>query len=834
MSFPDEHQALALNGSPPLLLIFFHDRSWNPQPPASSAALDSERAISPSPSVQTGLSGTSSSKRSQRFEFLLFSYLLRFVHREGRIGDFARAGLLFLFDIAFLPVTESELVGRAGDTVDPLQEVKNSLAEFVLDGDTCDVVAAGLGAVFSVLPTKLRVPALASQLPDDGGAIGGGMHLGGDKDTSDDVEEARGLPLSTDEDVQSQLDLLLKLLGFVHDVLARCTVSSTVDAPAQAVTPAGLIGPAIARATLASIDASFLGGILYPSILESSPSDGSSVAVLTYLQVILTQLDDGPLLRSMMRYLLGLDPEGRFISAGARKKSSAMILLEREQRPSRSNQDYFTADGRFTLKDLILDNIRSGVPAATTSALGLLQSLLAYHCGECVEGVLVTAKVDFATALAKPTLPTDHLLAVSNENEPASPSSEVFIYREYDSTTAGGSQYQLPQAFFSAPTKCESVHRREMELYAGLLQQINRTSSSTHTWHEGYMTDVLHVLRDDPCFVRSITTTGSDDEPMASPTTYQQHRLSPSDPILRSVLRLIADFFAHTVDENVALTGVASALAICPNRSLAGWMVCETARSSNPSEDWDAPDISDGNDDRSLDGEAGVEQRAEFEPAASIKTEDLPALYQVLSDLTRQMDSFRAKVEDFDRYLSERRQGLLFADHLDDAMNVLLDVNAATFPEPTNRRELPKPRSSVASSIRSFLTPKKRSDPPQAFSAPSTPAKTPTHQGNAAASPFNAHYSQTKAITVHHRAGNGVEAGPWSPARRRVSEDPFKVSSDGEEEAEAEELITRSAVTTVTLSAVLDHCVVLEEFVKEITSIIMARRVCGVDQVAFI
>lgn len=60
------------------------------------------------------------------------------------------------------------------------------------------------------------------------------------------------------------------------------------------------------------------------------------------------------------------------------------------------------------------------------------------------------------------------------------------------------------------------------------------------------------------------------------------------------------------------------------------------------------------------------------------------------------------------------------------------------------------------------------------------------------------------------------------------------MSSDGEEEAEAEELITRSAVTTVTLSAVLDHCVVLEEFVKEITSIIMARRVCGVDQVAFI
>jgi hypothetical protein len=38
----------------------------------------------------------------------------------------------------------------------------------------------------------------------------------------------------------------------------------------------------------------------------------------------------------------------------------------------------------------------------------------------------------------------------------------------------------------------------------------------------------------------------------------------------------------------------------------------------------------------------------------------------------------------------------------------------------------------------------------------------------------------------------------------------------------------------VTLSSVLDNCVILEEFLKEIVAVITARRSLGVDQVGYL
>lgn len=713
--------------------------------------------------------------------------------------------------------------GQTVEAADPLQEAKTSLAEFVLDGDTCDVIAAGLGAVYSVLPTKLRVPRLASQTSGTE-TTDGGMQLGGKEEIMDSVDDLP-IPLSTDSNIQAQLDLLLKLLGFVHDVLSRGSRSFTTT-PSQTVTPSSLIGAAIAQVTLASIESSFLGGILYPSILESSPNDGSAVAVMTYLQVILTKLDDGELLDCLLRYLFGLDSDGRATASGIRKKSSAMILLEREQRAPRSHPDYFTAGGRFTLKDLILDNLRSGVSEATTSALGLLQSLLAAHCKQTIEGLLVPIKVDAATAFARLTPATDKLLALANDERPASPSSDVFVYpgeREERALERG-----LPTAR-QTPRKSATVYRQEIDLYASLLQRID--PSPIVVSHEAYMADALSVLRDDSCFIEADTAIGAADEPEHGHGSSLQHRLSPSDPVLRTVLRLLADFFAHDADENLALTGVASALAMCPNRSLEGWMVL--VEEQTEVQEWGRVSQVTDEDEWSFDGATQGSADQERKPR-NPTTDDLPALYQVLLDLTRQIDAFRTRVQDFDRYLGERRRGLLFADHLDDAMNVLLDINTATFPEAARRPELPKPRPSMAASLRSFLTPKKKSDPPQESPSPGPSTPTPAELPSATGSPFQIHYSQTKAISLHHRPGTGVEHGPWSPARRPIPDDPFLISSDNEDEVEAEELISRPVTSTVTLSVVLDHCIILEEFIKEISSIMVARTICGVDQVTYV
>lgn len=176
-----------------LLMIFFYDKQWYhhsgplqsvPEEDESDKSSESDecddrsaadtsissmdtaqtphhRVSSPTPSQETVTSApVSSGPKKTEYEFLLFNYLLRFVHREGKIGDFARAGLLFLMDVAMSPgVPVHRLAGEeaprtstsssstnSATATDPVTDAALALAEYILDGDFCEVLAAGLGA----------------------------------------------------------------------------------------------------------------------------------------------------------------------------------------------------------------------------------------------------------------------------------------------------------------------------------------------------------------------------------------------------------------------------------------------------------------------------------------------------------------------------------------------------------------------------------------------------------------------------------------------------------------------------------------------------------------
>lgn len=277
-----------------MLLIFFHDRGWL-QSTNRISQVDSNyhRASSPTPTSHTTLSEVPnkiSARATHQFEFLLFSYLLRFVHREGRLGDFARAGLIFLFDIAFLTPGEEGgenlSSGPVKDGPDPLQEARDALGEFILDGDFADVMAAALGAVYSFTykaPSALYIIARSARRRYQDHVIRG-MHLGSGMKRQDEEDD---IQLSTDLQVQTQLDLLLKLFGFLQDIIRRCNSPILyADPNSSTVTATHVLGGAIAGATLDAIHSSFLDNVLYPSLLECSSHDGSSVAVLTYLDVL--------------------------------------------------------------------------------------------------------------------------------------------------------------------------------------------------------------------------------------------------------------------------------------------------------------------------------------------------------------------------------------------------------------------------------------------------------------------------------------------------------------------------------------------------------------------
>ncbi|KAL7423273.1 hypothetical protein Q5752_002573 [Cryptotrichosporon argae] len=863
---------------PPLLLIFFHDKGWLvPHATSGAPSADPIRALSPTPSTLTAPSLASGTATVHHFEFLVFSYLLRFVHREGRTGDFARAGLLFLFDIAFLSLDNegSDNLSLNGATAkgDPLQDARDALAEYVLDGDCADVMAAGLGALYAALPSTLRVPGLAEHARDVQGAAGaktsasvsGGMQLGGGTGDGEAEEgEQRsdggggGMPASTDADVRAQLDLFLKLCGFLQDIIVRCSSALDAGAPAPdgALSTVQVLGPAIADAALDAIEASFVDGILYPSILECVAADGSAVAVMTYLNVLLAHLDDGPLLRRILAVLTdtrgGTAAPGRRSARQAKCRTGAIDYMALHQR-----HDYYADSARFTLKDLVLDNLQSRQGAA--AALRLLDTLLSRHCSTAVTGLLTVIRDPDATALARRPLP------LPDDDAP----------------------------FLPAPVTSSDPGLQETELYGSLLSRLDpaQTSAEPAGGYAAYLADALALLQADPCahaaripmqfaapdngWLRTGRARQDDD-------ALTQHRLGPGDALVGALLGALADWFRTEPDTNVALTGVLASLACCGARSLAGWLVYDLT----PADAWAAAaGPGSGADDSDDDGGGGagrasVTPRAEPDPFTARAAVDLPAIYQVVRELVRQVARFRAEVDGFDRLLAERRHGLLFADHLDEAMSAMLDTGdgggvaagsasatasalaftspfaspssaaAAAAASPAHKRR----PGALASSLKSFLTPRKRDaaspvpDQPQRSASPALDRTNIRHSGGAADgdtvpaahSPFKSHYDAAAETRLYAQAATPPAAGPWSPARSRALRAPAERAAaarvgnghgrhdedeDGDEDA--------AGPVQVSLSRVLDNCVVLEELVKEIVAVIVARRALGIDQVGY-
>ncbi|GAA5997296.1 hypothetical protein JCM5350_000984 [Sporobolomyces pararoseus] len=398
--------------------------------------------ISTSFSVSNASSSTSRRQRSER-DFLLFAYLLRFIHREGEVGESARRGILALCDVALgypdvyspsfsLPRSTSEatITPSSSDHLSPslpsssTREAVLAFAEYLLDSDFAEVLGAGLGALYGLLPTKLVVRSAAN-----GGQTGevvdgvvsksaGGMQLGGmgalgeEEDAEElerkrEEEEARlrsmGVGLSGTSEVRDGLDGFLKLVEFTQEVLKRCVPPSrmqneegdegaAVDDSDDSRQRALLLS-ALTDSVLTALRDLFLQSVLYPSILECSESDGSAVAVMSYLEALLDTVNEGSKLEgavlgflfgedetSLDRPALGSSPRPSQPRRIKPRKSSALLLIEQASSLNqKSSSSYFTSFGRFSLRDLLVSHLHSSSQSTATSALKLLQTILTKH-----------------------------------------------------------------------------------------------------------------------------------------------------------------------------------------------------------------------------------------------------------------------------------------------------------------------------------------------------------------------------------------------------------------------------------------------------------------------
>ncbi|KAI0306589.1 Retinoic acid induced 16-like protein-domain-containing protein [Multifurca ochricompacta] len=750
--------------------------------------------------------------KKSEYEFLLFNYLLRFVHREGQIGDFARAGLLFLMDVAMSP----------GDQEHRLSKDESILSE--------SASATGLGAVYSQLPSKLEVHAPA--ITDD--SRGTSMILGGhsvdDKEAKSQAairekNRALGMEDSRATDFKSRLDHFLKLLEFLEDIFRRNTLQENSESEA--------------------IRQTFLENVLYPSILECSDADGSAVAVMSYIEIMIRTLERGQftdllvnfLVSEIMTTMLTLGSGGDIKTQDSdtqsklrRRRSSAMILLELEAPESTKQSGYFTSLGRFTLKDLLISNLRSKDRYTAAAASQLLNTLLLYYSPLCADKLLIVARDPRATSFPEPALND----ALSDNDDFVYPGETL--------------EASLLDPGYVQPRITYSTHEREMDLYLKLVTRLDpiQPSDSFSTGYDRYLGDAIQAIQNHSSF--SLTAIPKDVQ------AQMKHQLDPNDPILSSILEWLRKLFSNSPEFNVALTGVLASLAHDPFRSLDGWLTFGQLHNASSTIQPLAGDSGSGTqedgDDKSADYR--IEEMLASEstlPAPSQDDGSRPVILAIFQSLVTQVERYRHSVENIEKYLLERRQGLLFSENLTDALTLALDLEdtgSGIFHPPVPATSpvsgsSPKSAPRKSASLVSFLKPRKPKSEPLKTTQVMVESGSASSK-NLAASPFGSHYQYTGAITVEPFEAPSPSEGPWIPARPlKFSAEEEDVFSSGWEEKSRNMAGSGSRLEepaqspkTVTLSRLLDNIVILEESIKEMAAIIQARRSLGIDGVRYV
>ncbi|KAL1919808.1 uncharacterized protein VTP21DRAFT_1739 [Calcarisporiella thermophila] len=804
-----------IHGFPALLNVFFHDKQWLTTPhrraQGREAALPTigeeegdDRPLGDSPARNrphslatpppTSPNTPHLSIKRPEYEFLLFSYLLKFVHREGRAGDFARTGLLFLVEMA-----------------------TGALGEFILESDFVTILAAGLGALYSQLPRKLVVTQVADGDPAH-------FLLASDNDPSSQPGGI-GVELSSNPDFQTQLDSFQKLLEFCQDVLTRCPNTD------------------ISLALLRNVKKLFLQNILYPSLLECSDADGSTVAVVSYIDLILWTLQQDELVDLVMGFLMN----------GERAEDSSYL-------PG----DPMPEDG-FSLKDLIFSCLQSSSQPTVIATLKLLHTLITRHCRYSLK--LLMLELD----------------------EPQSKGRAGDEVENGEEVAAGG----VP----ATTATTIGHHLRELEMFFSLITSIDSTSAALdNSSYECYLRDAELAIEADfshqhtPAAPQKAPTSrlekrksfkyGQRLDTLKPPVQVPQeesriipkHRLSSRDPLLKILQDSLSHYFAHSSELNLVLTGVITALAICPYRSLEGWLIFQESDrkgvDSYGEEDGKVhasdiygrrpltseTDYEDENEDE--EREEGdmhtLENRGIANATAPAMFVSFPPFFTLLKTLTQQIEFYRSEVEGFDRYLEERRRGLLFGENWEEERRE--DPSGSPFSTTTassTASSTVAQAQMAAAGMAGFLSPGKRvsnrlrspsasraggkrEDSPS-FLSPQDPSASPHPVRSTLAphSPLHQHARNTQRIRVKplfpHRFVNPGEA---EERILDLEEDDEDVFAPNRKKSDPENGHPKG-IKEISLSNLLNNVVILEEAIKEIIAIVQVRRSLGIDEVRF-
>ncbi|KAK6517885.1 hypothetical protein TWF506_005063 [Arthrobotrys conoides] len=713
-------------------------------------------------------------------DFPLFYLLLDYVHHDGRVGDFARTGLLYIIESA---------------------SSSKALETWIVESDLATIMASGLGALYSQLSRKLVIayseedipPALRfSDYRQDGsfGAV-----------RSDSIE------------FRTHLDTFLSYMAFWQDVLEHCHSNE------------------VRQTLLDHFRVLFIQQLLYPSLLESSDVDGgSSVAVLTYLRIILEQLDSTDMTHILLSYVLSLPtdsatPVSDDSPSVVKRKEALDILSQITEADSTPTPDL------YSLVDLILTGLRSRSQPTIASTLRLVSAMIRKFHPYVAISVLKTTPVA------------------------ASPKSR----------TVG-------------------MLNHELEILTGFIARISEEDEEDPTY-ETYVSDMSVLVETHPCSVH-VLAAKLNQRNQAVPThacapSISEHIVRPDDPVLVACMRLLESFFGNTVETNLMLTSLLIDMASCCNVSLEKWLLMDASMYHNESANhglYDEEEEEEEEGENPFDEESPFgrpidpDSEAEDDDDDDEKEEDFIAnhlrkildarkppqpidettFFKTLRSLVELVEKYRAQVPNLDIRLFERKHAFKFTESLNEA---LLNTNAL---QPGSPRRVSKTRPSISGatggSTSDFSTTPRRSASPALSASHLSPSKMPPSMGSlrgrssghtrnvsaSVMSPFGPHLVGTQ---IRIKLVNGKEiyneatmkplpslpavTSPGGTNTPAITAMEGQMESDGETASETMSSFSAESddhhVSTMTMSHLLTNIVILQEFLKELSALLQIR-----------
>jgi hypothetical protein len=227
------------------------------------------------------------------------------------------------------------------------------------------------------------------------------------------------------------------------------------------------------------------------------------------------------------------------------------------------------------------------------------------------------------------------------------------------------------QILSEGPQRTIGAHDQEMEFLLNLAGGVGGNDNFDDVY-ENHVKDSMSALESHPCSLPLLApkAAGSTSKfPGAHPTipgaprAIQTHTLRPEDPMLQTLISILATFFTNSLETNLSLTGAIVDLATCGFMRVDGWLLPDPSTYVYDEEEDEIEDpylVTSGD-------VIDIEERAQLAALQKMRrtpmwnVSKVPQILAQLEALVDQLQEYRSVIPRFGELLQQRREAFTTA-----------------------------------------------------------------------------------------------------------------------------------------------------------------------------